>query len=81
MSEKYTSANGDPVDMSQVTLGPRYRSEDMYRDMGIRVELLAKVREAIAAVGFDPADPDLYGMAEAAVDAVADVMHWYDPYY
>lgn len=35
MSEKYTPADGEPVDMSKVTLGPRYGSEDMYRDMGI----------------------------------------------
>lgn len=35
MSEKYIPADGDPVDMSQVTLGARYSSEDMYRDMGI----------------------------------------------
>jgi hypothetical protein len=35
MSEKYTPANGDPVDMSQVTLGPRYGSEDMYREAGL----------------------------------------------
>lgn len=33
--EKYTPADGEPVDMSQVTLGERYGSEDMYRDMGI----------------------------------------------
>lgn len=35
MSEKPTPADGDPVDMSQVTLGPRYSSEDMYRAPGI----------------------------------------------
>lgn len=29
MSEKYTPADGEPVDMSKVTLGPRYGSEDM----------------------------------------------------
>jgi hypothetical protein len=33
-----------------------------------RAELVSKVREAIAAVGWDAADPDLYAMAEAAVD-------------
>lgn len=33
--EKYMPEDGEPVDMSQVTLGPRYGSEDMYRDMGI----------------------------------------------
>lgn len=32
MSEKYTPADGEPVPMSQFTLGPRYSSEDMYRD-------------------------------------------------
>lgn len=27
--------DGDPIPMSELTLGPRYGSEDMYRDMGI----------------------------------------------
>jgi hypothetical protein len=40
-------------------------------DTQTRAELVAKVREAIAAVGLDPADPDLYAMAEATVDAMA----------
>jgi hypothetical protein len=35
----------------------------------IRAELVGKVREAIAAVGWD-AGPDLYAMAEAAIDAL-----------
>jgi hypothetical protein len=30
--DKYTPADGEPVDMSEFTLGPRYGSEDMYRD-------------------------------------------------
>lgn len=33
MTEKYTPRDGEPVDMSQVTLGERYGSEDMYADM------------------------------------------------
>jgi hypothetical protein len=30
--EKRVIPDGEPVDMSKVTLGPRYGSEDMYRD-------------------------------------------------
>lgn len=38
MSEKYTPpTDGDPVEMSQVTLGPRYGPEDLYRDTGIKL--------------------------------------------
>jgi hypothetical protein len=33
MTEKYTPADGAPI--PEFTLGPRYGSEDMYRDMGI----------------------------------------------
>lgn len=33
--EKYTPGDGEPIPMSEFTLGERYGSEDMYRDMGI----------------------------------------------
>lgn len=32
MTEKYTIPDGEPVDMSKVTLGPLYTAQDMYRD-------------------------------------------------
>lgn len=35
MTEKYSIPDGQPVDMSKVTLGEPYTSADMYRDMGI----------------------------------------------
>lgn len=38
MAEKYTIEDGDPIPMSEFTLGTRYSSEDMYRDMGIAPE-------------------------------------------
>lgn len=43
MSGKCTPPDGDPVDMSKVTLGPRYGSEDMYRDLGLNRGDLASV--------------------------------------
>lgn len=52
MTQQYLPENGGPVDMSQVTLGPRYTSEDMYRDMGIERPQLPDVPwvDSIASV-------------------------------
>jgi hypothetical protein len=60
MSE-YMPGDGEPVDMSQVTLGERYGSEDMYRDMGIERPLLDvpwidTVRDVTITIGDGPVD-------------------------
>jgi hypothetical protein len=67
MSEKYTPADGDPVDMSQVTLGPRYSSEDMYRDMGINPGTLVSVEkdgviytDTVQSVNYSGGSPAIY---------------------
>lgn len=54
--------------------------EEKDMDEEDRAELVAKVREAIAPLSWNPDNPALYAMAEAAVDALADdIGHGFDP--